>query len=134
MKPTRTNIGTLSKLAVPVALTLAGGLAVPPTASAGDGADHGCSAKTLRGEYQRWDSRGDNLGVGEFELPERAYSDDTTGDIARLSAIGTIGRHFLNEIRLEYVDIRNSVDSLSETIRNRFATASSSASSGARSA
>ena len=49
------------------------------------------ASQTLRGEYQRWDSRGDNLGVGEFELPERAYSDDTTGDIARLSAIGTIG-------------------------------------------
>ena len=34
------------------------------------------STQTLRGEYQRWDSMGDNLGVGEFELPERAFSED----------------------------------------------------------
>jgi hypothetical protein len=74
------------------------------------------ASQTLRGEYQRWDARGDNLGVGEFELPERAFSDDTVGDIARVSAIGTIGRHFLNEVRLEYVDIRNSADSLSNAV------------------
>ena len=80
-------------------------------------AEHALSAtQTLRGEYQHWDSSGDNLGVGEFELPERAFSEDTAGDIARLSAIGTIGRHFLNEVRLEYVDIRSGVDSLSNAV------------------
>ncbi|AMY06895.1 hypothetical protein LuPra_00056 [Luteitalea pratensis] len=79
--------------------------------------EHAINAtQTLRGEYQRWDSRGDNLGVGEFELPERAFSDDSIGDIARISAIGTIGRHLLNEVRLEYVDIRNSVDSVSNAV------------------
>ena len=71
---------------------------------------------TLRGEYQRRNSSGDNLGVGEFELPERAFSEESTGDIARLSAIGTIGRHFLNEMRLEYVDVRSSVSSASDAV------------------
>lgn len=72
--------------------------------------------QTLRAEYQRYDSMGDNLGVGEFELPERAFSEDNIGDIARVSMIGTIGRHFLNDMRLEYVDIRNSVDSVSNAL------------------
>jgi hypothetical protein len=80
-------------------------------------AEHALSAtQTLRGEYQHWDASGDNLGVGEFELPERAFSEDTAGHIARLSAIGTIGRHFLNEVRLEYVDVRTGVDSLSNAV------------------
>jgi len=74
------------------------------------------AAQTLRAEYQRRDSRGDNLGVGEFELPERAFGEEAAGDIVRLSAIGTIGRHFLNELRLEYVDNRNTVESVSEAI------------------
>ena len=79
--------------------------------------EHALSAtQTLRGEYQRWNSSGDNLGVGEFELPERAFSDASAGDIARLSAIGTIGRHFLNEVRLEYVDIRTSTASASDAV------------------
>lgn len=74
------------------------------------------SAQTLRGEYQRWDSNGENLGVGEFDLPERAFRDETVGDIARVSAIGTIGKHVLNELRLEYVDIRTSTASASDGI------------------
>ena len=79
--------------------------------------EHALNAtQTLRGEYQRWDSTGDNLGVGEFELPERAFADDTAGNIARLSAIGTIGKHFLNELRLEYVDVSSAVDSISDAV------------------
>lgn len=72
--------------------------------------------QTLRAEWQRWDNTGDNLGVGEFDLPERAYSDESVGTIARLSAIGTIGRHFLNDIHVEYVDISSSVTSASDAI------------------
>ena len=80
-------------------------------------AEHALNAtQTLRGEYQHWDSAGDNLGVGEFDLPERAFSEDTVRDIARVSLIGTVGRHFLNEVRLEYVDVRNGVDSLSDAV------------------
>ncbi len=74
------------------------------------------STQTLRGEYQRWDSRGSNMGVGEFELPERAFDDRSAGDIARISAIGTIGRHFLNDIHLEYVDVRSDTESMSDAI------------------
>jgi hypothetical protein len=72
--------------------------------------------QTLRAEYQGWDAAGDNLGVGEFELPERAFGDDSRGHIARLSAIGTIGTHFLNDLRFEYVDIASEVTSLSDAV------------------
>jgi hypothetical protein len=72
--------------------------------------------QTLRAEYQGWDAAGDNLGVGEFELPERAFGDDSRGHIARLSAIGTIGTHFLNDLRFEYVDTASEVTSLSDAV------------------
>ena len=74
------------------------------------------ATQTLRAEYQRRDSTGDNLGVGEFELPERAYSEDGVSNIARMSAIGTIGRHFLNEVRLEYVDVSSTASSVSDAV------------------
>ncbi len=74
------------------------------------------TAQTLRGEYQRHDWSGDNLGVGEFELPERAFGEVRKWDLARLSLIGTIGKRFLNELRLEYVDSRSEVVSLSNAL------------------
>ncbi len=74
------------------------------------------SAHTLRGEYQRRDSSGENLGVGEFELPERAYAQDAVRDIARVSAMSTFGTLLFNEFRVEYVDARDSVDSISDAL------------------
>ncbi len=74
------------------------------------------SAHTLRGEYQRRDSSGENLGVGEFELPERAYAQDTVRDIARVSAMSTFGSLLFNEFRVEYVGARDSVDSVSDAL------------------
>lgn len=74
------------------------------------------SAHTLRAEYQRRDSSGENLGVGEFELPERAYAQDSVRDIARVSAMSTFGTLLFNEFRFEYVDARERVDSSSDAL------------------
>ena len=74
------------------------------------------TTQTLRAEYQRHDWSGDNLGVGEFELPERAYGEVRQWDLGRLSLIGTIGKRFLNELRFEYVDSRSEVASLSNAL------------------
>ncbi len=74
------------------------------------------SAHTLRGEYQRRDSSGDNLGVGEFDLPERAYAQQSVRDIARLSTMSTFGTLLFNEFRLEFVDARERVESLSDAV------------------
>jgi outer membrane receptor for ferrienterochelin and colicin len=60
--------------------------------------------QTLRFEYQRRIFSGDNLGVGDFDLPERAYSDTRERHVLRVSERGTIGRRLFNEFRVEYVD------------------------------
>ncbi|HTV02980.1 MAG TPA: carboxypeptidase regulatory-like domain-containing protein [Luteitalea sp.] len=73
-------------------------------------------AHTLRAEYQRRDADGDNLGVGEFNLAERAYSEDVVRDVARLSAMSTLGKRWFNELRFEYADNRERVDSVSDGV------------------
>ena len=71
---------------------------------------------TLRLEYQRRNFTGDNLGVGEFSLRERAFSDDRTVDVVRVSETGTFGQSLFNEFRVEYVADRQSVESLSDAV------------------
>ena len=56
---------------------------------------------TLLGEYQRNASRFDNLGVGDFDLPERAYTNDTAEHLFRLADTGAIGKKLVNEFRLQ---------------------------------
>lgn len=71
---------------------------------------------TLRMEYQRRDFTGDNLGVGEFSLRERAFSDDRTVNVVRISETGTFGTSIFNEFRLEYVGDTQGVQSLSDAM------------------
>jgi len=68
---------------------------------------------TLRFEYQRRTFTGDNLGVGDFDLPERAYADDRERHVVRLSERGTLGRRLFNEFRVEYADDLRRTDSQS---------------------
>ncbi|HWQ32738.1 MAG TPA: TonB-dependent receptor [Blastocatellia bacterium] len=56
---------------------------------------------TLRGEYQRNATRQDNLGVGNFDLAERAYTSDAAEHIFRLADSGAIGKHIFNELRFQ---------------------------------
>ena len=64
--------------------------------------DHALTAShTLRGSYQRNGSESENLGVGDFDLPERAYSRHTNEDLFRLSFSGPFGRNFFNESRFQ---------------------------------
>ena len=55
----------------------------------------------VRAEYQRNASRQDNLGVGDYDLPDRAYTLDQTEHVLRLSENGTFRRRYLNELRLQ---------------------------------
>ncbi len=57
--------------------------------------------QSLRGEYQRNANRQENLGVGNFDLAERAYLSDTTEHIFRLSESGSIGKKLFHELRLQ---------------------------------
>lgn len=73
-------------------------------------------AHTLRLEYQRRNFTGDNLGVGEFSLRERAFSDERTVNVFRVSETGTFGTSMFNEFRLEYVGDVQQVQSVSDAV------------------
>jgi hypothetical protein len=64
--------------------------------------DHALTtSQTLRASYQRNGTRSRNLGVGDFDLPARAYSRDTSEDVFRLSQSGPLGRNFFTETRFQ---------------------------------
>ena len=56
---------------------------------------------TARFQLQRNAGVQNNLGVGDFDLPSRGYSQDQTEYIARLGDSGTFGKKFFNEARLQ---------------------------------
>src|SRR5215218_525329 len=56
---------------------------------------------TARFQLQRNAGVQNNLGVGDFDLPARGYSQDQTEYIARLGDSGTFGKKFFNEVRLQ---------------------------------
>ncbi|HEV8345177.1 MAG TPA: carboxypeptidase-like regulatory domain-containing protein [Vicinamibacterales bacterium] len=56
----------------------------------------------LRAEAQRNHVRLENLGVGDFDLPERGYSQTRDEQILRGSLAGSIGKALYNELRLQW--------------------------------
>ena len=63
--------------------------------------DHALTGShTLRSSFQHNGTASRNLGVGDFDLPARAYSRDTSEDVFRISQSGPIGRNFFNETRV----------------------------------
>jgi hypothetical protein len=56
---------------------------------------------TARTEYQRNANRRENLGVGNNDLAERAFTTDTTEHIFRLADSGAWGKKLFNEIRFQ---------------------------------
>jgi hypothetical protein len=56
---------------------------------------------TARLQFQRNAGVQNNLGVGDFDLPARGYSQDQTEYIARLSDSGVFGKKFFNEVRFQ---------------------------------
>lgn len=56
---------------------------------------------SLRSEYQRNALRQESLGVGDFDLAERAYALDQTEHVLRLSESGVFAKRYLNELRFQ---------------------------------
>ena len=56
----------------------------------------------LRAELQRNESTNENLGVGDFDLVERGYSQERTEAVMRGSIGGAIGKALYNELRLQW--------------------------------
>jgi hypothetical protein len=59
------------------------------------------AAHALRMSYQRTASELDNLGVGGFDLSERAFSSESAEHIVRLSENGPVGRRMFSESRVQ---------------------------------
>lgn len=84
------------------------------------GVDHALSrTQTLRMEFDRRRANNDALGIGDFDLPERAYSrtNDQTRWAARVK--GPLGRNMLSDAWGEFVwrDSVTTPDSLARAIR-----------------
>ena len=58
---------------------------------------------TLRAEYQRNAIRLDNLGVGDFDLPDRAFMTDQAEHVLRLADTGMISKRLVNELRFQTI-------------------------------
>jgi hypothetical protein len=58
--------------------------------------------QTLRVEYQRRTDERRNLGVGDFALPERAFTRETAQHQVRASATSIFGRSRMNELRVQF--------------------------------
>lgn len=55
-----------------------------------------------------------NEGVGGFDLPERAFSFNTSSHQIKISESGFIGKRFLNEIRLQYTNETTKTNPISD--------------------
>jgi hypothetical protein len=69
---------------------------------------------TARVEYQRNATRRDNLGVGNFDFPERGYTSDSAEHIARFADSGVVGKKLFNEFRFQARWQNVALDSLSD--------------------
>ncbi len=58
----------------------------------------------LQLEYTRRQNDRSNLGVGDFDLPERAYATDNSTDIFRVRSTGVIGKKVFSELRFSLID------------------------------
>jgi hypothetical protein len=75
----------------------------------GLGLEHALTgSQTLRLEYRGGDDARRNLGVGDFNLAERAFTRSSTNHQARMSLQSVIGRSMLNELRVEF-NTRNTI-------------------------
>jgi len=73
---------------------------------------------TARFQFQRNAVLQMNLGVGDFDLAARGYSQDQTEYIARAADSGVFGKKFFNEIRLQtrWTDIETKSVSVGRTL------------------
>ena len=56
----------------------------------------------IRAEYERRHTDRGDLGVGDFDLPERAYDTDMVNDTFRLRNTRVIGKKLFSELKFEF--------------------------------
>ena len=57
--------------------------------------------QTLRISFNRFSNSTENLGVGDFNLPERAYETDARNHGLRVQHVGPVGRRFFTNTRVQ---------------------------------
>jgi hypothetical protein len=67
----------------------------------------------VRAEYSRRENTRSNLGVGDFELHDRAYAVDTITDTLRVRNTRTLGKSVFSELRFEATQSRDTTTSVS---------------------
>ena len=76
--------------------------------------EHALTGKqTMLVEYQRHNDRRDNLGVGDFDLPSRAYTRNNSSNILRGAVNGLVAPKIANELKVQYETTDTDVFSLS---------------------
>jgi hypothetical protein len=67
----------------------------------------------LQVEYSRRQNDRSNIGVGDFDLPERAFATDNSTDTFRLRSTNVIGKKVFSELRFSVIDSTLSTTSAS---------------------
>ncbi|MGH9160333.1 MAG: hypothetical protein ACRD2X_10155, partial [Vicinamibacteraceae bacterium] len=90
----------------------------------------------LHAEYQWRSGQESNLGVGQLNLPERAYTNETLEHTLRLSTTGESGRDLVNQFRLAYswggVNARSLRDAVTINVHNAFVSGGAQRGGGSR--
>ncbi|MEP6782647.1 MAG: TonB-dependent receptor [Acidobacteriota bacterium] len=68
----------------------------------------------IQAEYSRRQNDRSNLGVGDFDLEERAYANDNSTDTFRVRSTNVIGKKVFSEFRFSLIDSTLSTTSLSD--------------------
>lgn len=73
----------------------------------------------LQLEYTRRQNDRKNLGVGDFDLPERAFAVNNSTDTFRVRSTNVIGKKVFSELRFSVIDstLTNTPQSLAPTVR-----------------
>ena len=62
------------------------------------------ASSQLQAEYSRRQNDRSNIGVGDFDLPERAYATDNSTDTFRLRSTNVVGKKVFSEFRFSLID------------------------------
>ena len=68
-------------------------------------------AAQVRAEYSRRQNQRSNLGVGDFDLSERAYATDMNTDTFRLRTTNVVGKKVFSEFKVEFNSSTNATRS-----------------------
>ncbi len=70
--------------------------------------------QTINLDYSHSRNVSTNLGIGGFDLAERAFDLKTQGNRIRYSQVGTVGKRFYNEFRFQYANETSRTDAVSD--------------------